>query len=195
MTSTALLGIVTVVCLLNLVLLLGIVRRLNQFGELLSTAEPGDQRAAAAPEDTGLPAVGTKVRDFAVVDTDGQPLTAAALSGATLVGFFSIGCKFCQEFAPRFAALARAFPGGRERVLAVVVGLPDQQTDLVDVLGPVSRMTTEKFGGPSAAAFSVTAFPAFVLLQARLVVAAGMKPESLRLPSPQPVSQGAAAGS
>jgi thiol-disulfide isomerase/thioredoxin len=162
---------------LNLVLLLAVVRRLDQLSRDLT----GDRTAV---EEDPLPTPGTAVGGFATVTLDGEPLSRADLSGRTLVGFFSTGCAVCEVLAPRFRSFAAAFPGGRERVLAIVAGVRGEAAEPAGLLREAARVVAEPFGGPVAAAFGVTAFPIFFLVEDGVVAVVAMKPEGLRLPEP-----------
>lgn len=169
----------TVLSLLNLILLLGVVRRLNQ----LAARGPADAPAVAEDE-SPLPAPGTKVADFAVVTTAGDPVRGGDLVGRTLVAFFAEKCPLCAEFVPRFISYASAFPGGRDQVLAVVAASTEGSPGFVDELGEVARVVVEPFGGRVSAAFGIDAFPGFCLLAGNVVLAAEFKIELLRLPDP-----------
>src|SRR6188768_2816837 len=80
--------------LLNLLLLLGVIKRLR------------DQTATPAPPlaQVMLPA-GQAPGDFSVSTVDGETLTREDLSGH-LVGFFTSGCPACTERLPEFATRA-----------------------------------------------------------------------------------------
>lgn len=180
-STSALLGVLTVLTTVNLVLLLGVVRRLNDIADR-GAAAAGPRTPDVAPADDALlPTVGSKIGNFRARALDGSAVIPEDLTGQTLVGFFSVGCKLCHDFAPRFGALAAAFPGGRDQVLAVVVGEQGAPTELPGQLAPQARVIVETFGAEAATAFGIRAFPAFCLLEGRVVVRTGLKPEALRL--------------
>jgi thiol-disulfide isomerase/thioredoxin len=156
---------------LQLVVLLGVVRRLR----LLGVARPAPP---AEDEDWPLPLPGLEIGKFAAVTVDGEMVSKVDLDGSILVAFFAEKCPLCHDFVPRFAALAETFPGGRGQVLAVLVGA---DTSEMDRLRGVARVTIEPFGGPVATAFGVTAFPAFCLLEGPVVRQADFKIERLGL--------------
>ncbi|MEO3748742.1 hypothetical protein [Plantactinospora sp. B5E13] len=203
MSSTAATVTLTAICVLNLVLTLGMVRRLNRLtppvGAGDAAAPAGARPADAAPSvaGPGLPAPGTKVRDFTAVTTDGTTLGRAELTGRGLVAFFLTGCTSCHHLLPEFVAYADSFPGGRERVLAVVVTGKGGPDDLVRRLSPVARVTIEPVGGPVSTAFGVDGFPVFSVLQDHVVIAAQEKVAVLRRQHPGvvPAVNGAASGS
>jgi peroxiredoxin len=152
--------------LVNLVLTLGLVRRVHAQSALLRMSIEGIEN----PRPIMLEA-GAHVGPFAAATTGGDPVEHADLRGPTLVGFLSASCPACAESLPSFVARARAVPGGRERVLAVVVGDDEATGELRERLAPVARVVVEHTAGPVARAFGVDGFPAFALLADDRVVA------------------------
>ena len=158
---TALLMVVGAVAVLNLLLTVGVIRRLRQHTERLShLSAPG-----GAPEPVMLEA-GAQVGEFAATTTDGEPVSRDLLSGQTLVGVFAPSCSACREQLPNFISKAETFPGGRAQVLAVVSGEPEQ----------VGLFATSHAGGPSGGGVAAQraagqraaggGLPAFVVLNA-----------------------------
>jgi thiol-disulfide isomerase/thioredoxin len=137
------------ICLLNLLLTFGVVRRLREHD--LRLAEGGPGRLRLAP--------GSPIGPFAATATDGQPVSSAVLAPRTLVGFFSPTCPPCLEQLPLFIDFAAALPGGPEQVLAVVSGPAQDARPLAGRLEPVARVVLEESGGELAEAFAATAFP------------------------------------
>lgn len=152
--------------LANLVLTLGLVRRVHAQSALLRMSIEGVEN----PRPIMLEA-GEHVRPFAAATTGGDPVEHADLRGPTLVGFLSASCPACAESLPSFVARARLTPGGRERVLAVVVGEEGATAELRAALDPVARVVAEHASGPVAQAFGVDGFPAFAMLDDDRVVA------------------------
>ena len=111
--TVALVGLLAVV---NLLLTIGVVRRLRE-----QTTELADLRSRAPMRDaaTTLP-VGAVVAPFEAVTIDRRAVTLASFGERPLVGFFSPGCKPCAERLPGFVRHAAERPGGRDGVLAVV---------------------------------------------------------------------------
>ncbi|MEV7806795.1 TlpA disulfide reductase family protein [Microbispora sp. NPDC088329] len=152
----ALVVLVGVLCVLDLLLTLGVIRRLRVHGEMLAA------RPAAQPEP--MLAAGGTARPFSAVTVDGVPLSDTSLADPTLLGVFSTGCPACVERLPLFVERARAFPGGRDHVVAVVVGPEDAAAEDVRELRPVAHVVVEDHGGAVARAFRVTGFPSFALV-------------------------------
>ncbi|GIF36985.1 hypothetical protein Axi01nite_12960 [Actinoplanes xinjiangensis] len=152
----ALLGALT---LLNLLLTFGIIRRLRT-----RPANP----IVTTP---GFLSPGTLIGDFTGHDLDGRPVSRSALSGRTLVGFFSPGCDACRDMLPDFVAAAAAF--GRDRTLAIVMSGVASASDYLPALTPVARVVPDDPDGPLISAFAITAFPSFFVVAADGRIVAG----------------------
>ena len=88
--------------LVNLVLLLGVVRRLNEHTRVLA-------QTLAAADPVPVMLTGNTVGDFAVSTVDGELVDRAGLDSFTLVGFVSTGCPACAESLPAFLDRAGRF--------------------------------------------------------------------------------------
>ena len=153
---TAALLCVGALCLLDLVLTLGVVKRLREHTEMLSTVEaaPGRKASLGAGEEVG---------DFTAVTVDGVPLVRDQLDDGTLVAFFSPTCQPCKEKLPKFVEFARSLPGGRERVVAAVIGGTEEAAPLNSALAPVAQVVNEEYDGPLSSAFQATAYPTVLM--------------------------------
>ncbi|EXG82763.1 TlpA family protein disulfide reductase [Cryptosporangium arvum] len=148
----AALVVTNVLTLLNLLLLFGVIRRLRE--QQNNPVPPGRPGPASLP-------VGTPIEAFTTTDTDGRTLARDALPDGAVVAFFSPGCAPCEVLRPKFVAHAESRPGGRDGVVAVVVGPPSETAEYVSLLAPVARVVVEEPGqGVVAAAFAVTGYPA-----------------------------------
>ncbi|MFC7548091.1 TlpA family protein disulfide reductase [Plantactinospora sp. GCM10030261] len=154
---SALIGLLAAV---NLLFTFGVVRRLREHTEELATLRGRNTR----DDNIALPA-GTRVDGFTAETVDGHPITLESLGSRPLLGFFSPSCTPCKERLPRFVAYAASRPGGRNGVLAVVSGTPEEASPLVGQLQPVATVVVEADQGPVQRAFAVEGFPAFVLVQ------------------------------
>ncbi|MFI6485653.1 TlpA family protein disulfide reductase [Nonomuraea sp. NPDC050663] len=134
--------VLTVLCLVNLLLTVGVVRRLREHTELLA-------EQAAAPPPPLRP--GTRVPGY------------AELTGATeesVIGFLSPGCEPCRTLLPGF--LERAGAAGSS--LAVVVGGAERAKEYTDRITGHVEVAVEEMGGPLTSAFQVTVFPTFFVV-------------------------------
>ncbi|GAA3441501.1 TlpA family protein disulfide reductase [Planomonospora venezuelensis] len=150
---TAAVVFVGLLCLLNLVLVLGVVKRLRQHSELL--AGSGHQAPATMPEPGGA------IGDFLAHTTGGAAVDRARLAGGTIVGFFSPGCAPCERKLPGFIRFAAA---DARPVLAVVVASAEEAGPTAEALSATATVVVEGLDGPVARAFGVDAFPTFCLV-------------------------------
>ncbi|GAA0444861.1 hypothetical protein Aca07nite_54140 [Actinoplanes capillaceus] len=166
----ALVAVLSAVSILNLLLTLGIIRRLRS-------------RPMSRPVDyPGVLPVGAVAGNFAAPDIRGRPVSREELSGHTLVGFFSPGCAPCRERLPDFVAVSAAF--GPERSWAVVLGDVASAGEYLPSLEPVARVVPQNPDGPLISAFSVSAFPTFFVVDATgRILAGGPTTDDLPVPT------------
>ncbi|MEN3535231.1 hypothetical protein AAH991_08995 [Microbispora sp. ZYX-F-249] len=171
--------LVGVLCLVNLVLIVGVIRRLREHGEALADRSAQEQnRRAILPE-------GEVAEPFETVSTDGSVVSRDRLEQPTLVGFFSPGCTACHEALPDFLALAARFPGGPEQVLAVILDENGELGEQREALEPVARVVVEKLGGPVSSALHVRALPSFGLVgPGGRVMSSGLRLEQVLTTAP-----------
>jgi hypothetical protein len=178
---TALVVAVGIVCVLNLLLLFGVIRRLKEHDQAIARIPQGG--VLGAPADS-MRAPGSEVDEFTAVSTDDVPVTKDTLTRETLVGFFSVSCAPCVENAPKFAAHAAGLPGGKDSVLTVVVADGDDDpSEMAAVLGYGARVVVEGYEGPMATAFGVTAFPAYAVVASGRITATALDFTTLPVPA------------
>jgi hypothetical protein len=158
------------VCLLDLALTLGVIRRLREHTELISGLSSGGRQTYP------ILAKGKTAGPFEAVATTGEPVSADRLPERTLVGAFAPHCSACAEKLPAFVGLAKAFPGGRDQVIAVVVGTEDEAETYRAQLEPVARVVIEPpMTGEIGAALELNSFPAFGILdESGTVISSGL---------------------
>jgi thiol-disulfide isomerase/thioredoxin len=147
--------VVGALCLFDLLLTFGVIRRLRAQSDQL-TSLLGDQTIA----DLTVP-VGHTADDFAGTTITGASVTREWLRNTTLVGFFSADCSSCQSQLPLFVRYAVDFAGP---VLAVTAGRPDRTASMVADLSVAATVVDEGIDGPIASAFGVRGFPAILLV-------------------------------
>ncbi|MFI1890709.1 TlpA family protein disulfide reductase [Streptomyces jumonjinensis] len=147
----ALVVLVGLLCILDLILTVGVIKRLREHSEQL--ARLGRGPLAALTEGDEVPA-------FETTTTEGDRLSRDELADGTVVAFFTPDCAACQEKKPMFLEYARTAPGGPSEVVAVVVGQPEETAAYAAELAPVAQVVTEDMGGPMSLAFAVLGFPA-----------------------------------
>lgn len=168
----AFVAVVGVLCAVDLVLSVGIIRRLREHSEALAALRRGPGVMAPA---------GSAVGPFTAVTTDGETVSDDTLTGTpTLVGVFSPGCPACAERMPSFVDAAKNRAGGRSSVLAVLAGREEDVAAERAALEPVARVVIDGSGGGLTRALSVSGFPAFALVDAsRTILASGTSMEGL----------------
>ncbi|MEU6370054.1 hypothetical protein ABZ876_31115 [Streptomyces sp. NPDC046931] len=142
--------LVGALCALDLILILGIVKRLREHTEMLASG--------GSAVDTYTINVGASVGEFDAVTVDGERLTQQ-MADETLVAFFSPTCGPCREKLPRFVEHVSDGRVPRDRVLVTVVGDPGESASFIERLRPVARVVSERSDGDLGAAFQVKAFP------------------------------------
>jgi hypothetical protein len=171
--------LVGAICLVDLLLTVGVIRRLRHHADLLSRL-PG--LGFGLPDGSPL-AIGTRPTDFTATTTAGEPVTPASLGDRTVLAFFMSQCQPCSELLPEFIRFAAELPAGYPRPLAVVVGDDAQAAEYAGRLSEVARVVTEPVSGPVSTAFSVQGFPALAILDGQGVVTAAAS-RLLDLPAP-----------
>ncbi|GAA4634197.1 TlpA family protein [Actinoallomurus vinaceus] len=147
--------ILAVVCLLNLLLTYGIIRRLR--------SQSGGHHDPA--EDLMLP-VDAVVPEFTARTTTGGTVSRSTVSGG-VIAFFSPGCGACEVQLPRFVDLARTLAGDEDRpVLAVLHGGEEETREHLAALTSVTDVVVEQPDGPIGTAFDVSGYPTFALIDA-----------------------------
>lgn len=160
--------------LVNLLLTLGLVRRLRQSSALPQPAGP----------DLPLPLLGL-----------GAPLPLADQVGQDdrplLLGFFSAGCKACPDHVAPFRAYAQAFPG---EAVAVLEGGPESVAKYGPGLGDdIRSILNLTDAGLISEAFGLRAWPSFVVVdetgrvRSKALSVNALDPIALSRPAAQPV--------
>jgi hypothetical protein len=168
-------ALVGVLCLLNLLLMLGVIRRLREHGEMISRVGM-----------TEMPVIGLtpgeRVAAFSAVTTGGQSLTSE--SGLRVAAFFSSSCSICPERAAPFADYLSGHRVLRDSVLTVVVGSASEPPPYLDRLADSTQICVVPDDAGVIKAFKVKGFPAFFLLDAAgTVLATGYDPAMLPHPA------------
>lgn len=158
--------------MLDLLLTIGVLRRLREHAELLASTQ-----TETAP---GL-AAGARPADFAAISTTGQTISGPA--GLRAVAFFSSSCSVCPgKVAPflRWVRAARLRPDG---VLAVVA-TESGGADYIAELSGAASVCLEPQGGSVGNAFQLKGFPSFFLLNADgVIVTSAFDPDLLPEPA------------
>ncbi len=168
---TAAVVIVGVLVVLDLVLTVGVIRRLREHTETLAGLS-AHGRDGIAP--------GTVVGEISGESITGTPIDRAFLTaeGNSIIGFFSPGCGPCKALLPEYASFVSGAP---HRVLTVIVGDRDDAAEYIDALRGTGEIVVEAPPGPIAKAFGVDGYPTLCMVDGDgLVVAAGAGTGALR---------------
>lgn len=149
--------IVGLLCLIDLLMTFGVIRRLREHTEILTAAQGQD-----APV-TGL-AAGEVPASFTAVGSNGEQVSGPA--GLRLVAFFTASCSACPERVPPFLDYLRANRIGRDEVLAVISGSQAASVSYLQSVAEAAVVCTESVDGEIDTAFQVRGYPAFCLLDA-----------------------------
>jgi hypothetical protein len=175
---TAAVILVGLICLADLLLTFGVVRRLREHAEQISSF--GQAGRAPVPV-VGL-AQGESPTAFASATMEGLPITGPAQM--RLAAFFSTSCSACPGQVAPFLEYVATHQLARDSVLAVVLGSPDALPAYLDDLASAGQIVFEEMNGPISEAFKVSGFPAFCLLDADgALLASGFDPAVLPEPS------------
>ena len=169
--------VVGLLCLVDLLLTFGVIRRLREHTDLLRNR----QTSIPWRPVIGL-AEGEAPAPFTVVSAAGATVTGPA--GLRLAGFFSVGCSVCPGQVAPFAEYARAHHLAKDQVLAILL-VPDggEPPPYLHELAEVAQVTVQRPDAMVAQAFKVAGFPAFCLLDANgAMVSSGFG--SAELPAP-----------
>ncbi len=160
----AAIAVVGALCLLDLLLTFGMIRRLREQTDILNVLTAG-----RVPGATLGMAPGRTPAAFSAVTTEGATVSGPA--GLRLVAFFS-RCSICPERVAPFAEYLSTQRINRDSVLVVSVGPGGEPQPYLSALVPVALICAEPEGGQIVRAFEVSGFPAFFLLDAGGAVAA-----------------------
>jgi hypothetical protein len=174
---TAAVVVVGVLCLLDLLLTLGVVRRLREHTALLAAgAGAGGQSVSITDLNVGETPAG-----FEVATVGGPRVSGPA--GLRVVAFFSPHCSVCPERVPSFTEYVTSNAIARESVLAVIEG-SEGEAPYQATLADVAQVCTGADGDLVSVAFKAQGYPAFCLLDADgALLASGIHPSTLTEPA------------
>ncbi|MFF7244782.1 hypothetical protein ACFZBU_12895 [Embleya sp. NPDC008237] len=153
--------LVGALCLLDLLLTVGLVRRLR------TQQAQGPRRSPDMVDDEGMLPPGALVGAFETRTVDGGPLHRRDLRTGTVVVFMSPGCPPCHEKLPRVAAALRATSADAAVVVVAGGRAADPDTrQMIEELAPVTRVVHESVDGPVTEAFAARAFPVICRVRA-----------------------------
>ncbi len=150
--------------MLNLLLSIGVVRRLRQHTELL-----GDRVSADGDVAASAVSVGTRIGAVRARSTLGADLVFEEDAEPLLVAVLSPDCSPCRERLP--LVLEHVDRNPQARVLAVVIEEGGLEAEMVGLLEPVVPVVVEPWGGALPRLFEVEGTPSFVTVTHGVVTA------------------------
>lgn len=157
---TAAVVLVGLLCVVDLLLTLAVIRRLRTHTEQLATLRD----PAADNPFAGMVAAGSPVPAFTGRSVDGVPVDVATAQPELIV-FFSTSCSACATELPELVALLGSGAHEGRRAVVIVAGQDNAgSVRFVDALRPVATVVREPFGGPILTAFAVDVYPTFYVV-------------------------------
>ena len=147
--------VVGLLCLTDLLLTFGVIRRLREHNEQLAHFNGADAPVSDL-------AVGETPAPFTARSVGGEPLSGPA--GLRMVAFFSAGCSACPERVPAFVDYVRANQIARDSVIAVIISSKPEPVSYQEDVAAVAPVHVEPLDAGLADAFKVRGFPTFFLL-------------------------------
>jgi AhpC/TSA family len=147
--------LVGVLCLVDLLLTFGVIRRLRVHTGLLNSSATANETVI------GLPA-GATPPDFAAVSIRDEQVDGPV--GLRVVAFFASFCSVCPTKVPAFLAYLERNQIRQDEVLAVMAADPQDPVPYLNQVAQVALVCMEPANGPVSSAFQVSAFPSFCVL-------------------------------
>jgi len=151
----AAIGLVGLLCLADLLLTFGVIRRLREHTEQLAGLRGQDAPVSGLPH-------GATPEPFTALTASGERLDGPA--GLRVVAFFAAGCSACPERVPAFLDYLRVNEVTRDAVLVVITSSQPEPVSYQERLAEAAPVCVEPHDGEVTAAFNVRAFPAFCVL-------------------------------
>lgn len=139
-------------CSLDLILTLGVVKRLREHSEALAAGGGSGNRPP-------LIEVGESIGAFSTTTLEGRTLDHELLTDETVVAFFSTTCEPCKAKLPTFVEFSRAMSHTGRRPVAVVVDDVGEPEAFVEALGTVADVVVEHSDGALCTAFRTESYP------------------------------------
>ena len=157
---TAAVIVVGVLCVLNLILIDAVIRRLREI-----SARLGKETAKLLP-------VGSAIGEV--------PADAEAIKqGTKVVAMMSTNCSACMSALDATAAYARNLPGGPADILVAIQGEGGHLAEITAALADVTTLVTGQPAADLVTALQGRAFPTFYVLEEGRITAAAHTPLAL----------------
>jgi hypothetical protein len=143
---------------LNLILTLGVIKRLREQADQLASGGGGAQELTPLLNAGELPA------EFTTTSVDGDVVSRDGPAGLRLLAFVSPLCDMCAAQIPDLLDRAAHMPGGRDNVIVVTVGKGAEVAEYGEQFRPVAQVVHETGTGAITRAYKLGGLPAFGLI-------------------------------
>ncbi|MEV0648824.1 hypothetical protein AB0I28_26565 [Phytomonospora sp. NPDC050363] len=144
--------LVGAIATLNLLLTVGVIRRLREHTTQL--AGIGDMSGP------GGPSVGDPIEEFSTTAVDETPVARADLDSFALVSVMSPGCGPCEEKLPKLVEMLDSGELPKKSVLAVIAGSEEDAVPMVTALQNLAVVVREEpVSGAVQSAVGIRAYP------------------------------------
>ena len=130
--------LVGAIATLNLLLTVGVIRRLREHTTQLANVGSGGMPPG--------PGVGDEINEFATTAIDETPVSDKDLSNFALVSVMSPGCGPCEEKLPKLVALLEEGHLQKKSVLAVIAGNEEDAVPMITALRDLAVVVREDSG-------------------------------------------------
>lgn len=143
--------LVGAIATLNLLLTVGVIRRLREHTDQLANFSGGPRMG---------PDAGDPIAEFTTTAIDDTLVSADTLGAYSLISVMSPGCGPCEEKLPKLVAMLENGELPKKKVLAVIAGDEEASVPMVSVLKDLAVVVREEPGsGTVQSATGVRAFP------------------------------------
>ncbi|HEY1177205.1 MAG TPA: hypothetical protein VGF17_13700 [Phytomonospora sp.] len=144
--------LVGAIATLNLLLTVGVIRRLREH-----TAQLAEFSGSGVPSG---PVVGDPIEDFTTAAVDDTAIARADLDSYALVSVMSPGCGPCEEKLPKLVAMLEDGSLPKRSVLAVIAGGEEEAVPMVTALQDLAVVVREEpVSGAVQSAVGIRAYP------------------------------------
>lgn len=145
--------LVGAIATLNLLLTVGVIRRLREHTTQLAEVNS----MGGGP---GGPVVGDPIEDFTTAAVDDTPVARADLDSFALVSVMSPGCGPCEEKLPTLVSMLEKGSLPKKSVLAVIAGTEEDAVPMVTALKDLAVVVREEpVSGAVQSAVGIRAYP------------------------------------
>ncbi|MFI7633496.1 hypothetical protein [Nonomuraea sp. NPDC049400] len=169
MTHISITAVVSLLSLFNLLLMLGVIRRLREQDSRIRDMSVRNDPQWRLP--SPIPGIGELIDEFTAETVDGAIIDHRRVFGGTVI-FLDASCDSCHDRIPDIINWAKN--GRRENIFAFVNGHDADKADMIAALNPVAQVVSDTFQLHVTKSFRVRKFPVYLTLDPEgIITAAG----------------------